>query len=80
MNGLLTSLYIAANEHDAAPELRCSDHPDWWGDADGTNLPDVIRTARDHIRDDHRVHVSACMCRGTQVIDQRCIPSVEVER
>ena len=72
----LRMIYIAANPHDQAPELHCSDHPDWWTDADGTDLPTVIRHATDHFRDEHRVHVTDCMCRGTQVTDQRCIPHI----
>jgi hypothetical protein len=70
-------IYITATADptDNGAELRCTDHPKWWADADGTNLPDAIRSATDHFRDEHRVHVDACVCRGTQVIDQRCIPT-----
>jgi hypothetical protein len=74
----LTMIYITADPQDGAAELRCTDHPEWWADADGTDLPSAVRTARGHFRDEHRAHVTDCMCSGTQVIDQRCIPDVAV--
>lgn len=77
MTSPLRSIIVVAGEHDYAPELSCSDHPDWWADADAENLPTVIQRAMEHIREDHRVHVADCMCSGTQVIDQRCIPHVD---
>lgn len=71
----LAMVYITTDLQDNGAELRCTDHPDWWADADGTDLPSAIRRATDHFRDEHRVHVDGCMCRGAQVIDQRCIPT-----
>lgn len=68
-------IYITADPHDNGAELRCTDHPEWWSDADGTDLPTAVRNAGEHFRDEHREHVSDCVCRGTQAIDQRCIPS-----
>lgn len=64
---------IAAGTEGEGPELRCRDHPDWWGDAAGP-LPDVIKKAKAHVREDHRVHVPWCMCRDPRVIDSRCVP------
>jgi hypothetical protein len=72
----LATIYITANPKGAAAELRCTNHPEWWSDADGTNLPDAVRNATDHVRDDHHIHVDGCMCRWAQVIDQRCIPGI----
>ena len=77
MTSDLSMFHVVANTHDSAPELNCSDHPDWWADADGTNLPDVIKAAVDHFRDEHRVHVDRCMC-ADRVIDQRCIPQLTI--
>lgn len=71
----LTPIYVTADTQDAGAGLRCTDHPEWWTDADGTAIPTVIRKATDHIRDDHRTHVVRCMCQGTRVIDQRCVPT-----
>lgn len=78
MTSPLRSIIVVAGDHDNdnAPELRCHDHPDWWADADAESLPTVIQRATEHIREDHRVHVPDCMCSGTQVIDQRCIPRI----
>jgi len=73
----LASIYITADSQDNGAELGCTDHPEWWADADGTSLPDVIRSAIEHFRDEHRVHVDTCACQGTQVIDARCIPAIE---
>jgi hypothetical protein len=69
----LSLIYTTTDEHEGA-ELRCQEHPEWWSDADGTNLPDVIKAAEGHVRDEHRAHVSGCMC-GDRVTDQRCIPT-----
>lgn len=33
--------------------LRCTEHPDWEVDVDGTELPWVVRRAEDHVRDEH---------------------------
>ncbi len=68
----LTTVYIT---NDAGAELRCTDHPQWWADADGMDLPTATREAANHIREEHRVHVATCVCRGTQVIDLRCVPT-----
>lgn len=69
----LAMIYITADVVDASAELRCTDHPKWWADADETNLPDAVRSAIAHFRDDHRVHVTGCMCRD-RVTDGRCLP------
>lgn len=69
----LSMIYITADVTDALAELRCSDHPEWWTDADGTSLPTAVRSAIDHFRDEHRVHVTDCLCRD-RVSDSRCIP------
>jgi hypothetical protein len=69
----LGAIYATIDERGAA-ELRCQEHPQWWADADGTSLPDLVKAATDHFRDEHRVHVDDCLCQGTQVIDRRCIP------
>jgi hypothetical protein len=71
----LSAIYTTACVVEASAELRCQDHPDWWADADGTNLPDLIEAAGEHVRWEHRVHVEGCMCRD-RVLDQRCIPTV----
>lgn len=71
----LTTVYIAASTLDGAPVLRCTDHDQWYADADAEDLPTVIRRGTEHIREMHRVHVADCMCRGTRIIDQRCIPT-----
>jgi hypothetical protein len=71
----LSLIYATTDDQHEGAELRCQEHPEWWADADGTNLPDLIKAAQEHIREEHRVHVDGCMCRGTQVIDQRCIPT-----
>jgi hypothetical protein len=72
-------IYITADPHGPSAELRCTDHPEWWADADGKDLPSAVRTANDHFRDEHRVHVAGCMCRGTQVMDQRCVPTTATQ-
>lgn len=69
----LSMIIVVASEHEGAPELRCDDHPDWWGDADAERLPAVIQRAIDHFREEHRVHVTGCVCRD-RVTDGRCIP------
>jgi hypothetical protein len=73
----LSLIYTTTGEKpfEMGAELRCQEHPEWWSDADGTNLPDVIKAAQEHVREEHRAHVDGCMCRGNQVIDQRCIPT-----
>lgn len=73
MTSDLSMFHVVAHSQDGAPELNCSDHPGWWSDADGTNLPDVIRAAVAHFRDAHRVHVDGCAC-ADRVLDQRCVP------
>lgn len=47
-----TTIYTTAEDGSAG--LRCTAHPDWWADADGTNLPDVIRAAQWHTDADHQ--------------------------
>ncbi len=69
----LRPIYLAVNTEAEVTDLRCSDHPDWWGDGDG-ELPDVIRRANAHLYDAHRVHVDGCMCRD-RVTDGRCLPA-----
>jgi hypothetical protein len=69
----LSMIYITADVVDASAELRCTAHPKWWADADGTNLPDAVRNAISHFTDEHRVHVTSCMCRD-RVTDGRCVP------
>lgn len=69
----LSPIYTTTYEHEGA-ELRCQEHLDWWSDADGTSVPDVIKAAESHVRDKHRVHVTDCAC-GDRVIDQQCIPT-----
>lgn len=70
----LSLIYATTDQHEGA-ELACQEHPDWWADADGTNLPDLIKAAQEHVREEHRVHVESCHCRDNRVIDQRCIPT-----
>ncbi len=73
----LNLIYVSADQGcvGSSAELRCQDHPDWWADADGTNLPDVLKAAVDHLREDHREHVAGCACRD-RVVDQRCYPPI----
>ncbi len=61
----------------AGAEVHCKEHRDWWVDADGTNLPDVIRAAVDHLREDHREPVDGCACRD-RVYDTRCFPPINL--
>jgi hypothetical protein len=74
----LSLIYTTTDDHEGA-ELRCQEHPEWWADVDGTNLPDVIKAAEAHVIDEHRVHVDGCMC-GNRVTDQRCLPWAEALR
>lgn len=69
----LSMIYITADVAASSAELRCTDHPKWWADADGTNLPDAVRSAVAHFHADHRVHVTGCLCRD-RVTDGRCLP------
>lgn len=70
----LSAIYITTvGNGDVAAELRCIEHPKWWADADGTDLPTAIRRAISHFSDEHRVHVTGCMCRD-RVTDGRCLP------
>lgn len=48
----LSAVYTTTNPPEAAV-LRCTEHPDWEVDVDGTDLPTVVRYAKDHIRRDH---------------------------
>ncbi len=52
----LSPIYTTTGEvpFEAGAELRCEAHPDWWADVDGTNFPDVIKKAEDHVEDAHR--------------------------
>ncbi len=50
----LESIYITSDPNDGTAELRCHDHPDWWSDADGTDLPSAVRKASDHWTDEHQ--------------------------
>lgn len=59
-----------------AAEIRCHEHPEWWADADGTDLPGLIKAAVQHLRDDHRKHKRDCLC-ADRVIDQRCVPRID---
>ena len=34
--------------------LRCTEHPDWEVDVDGTDLPHVVKQAEEHVNDDHK--------------------------
>ncbi len=73
----LTLIYTTTDEVGAAA-LCCQEHPDWYFDADGTNLPDVIKAAVEHLNDDHREHVTGCLCNGPQVLDTRCRPRLNL--
>lgn len=72
----LSLIYTTTDEVGSA-QLACQEHPEWGFDADGTNLPDVIKAARDHVYDEHRAHVPVCVCRGSHLVDSRCIPTTE---
>ncbi len=73
----LAQIYATVGPLGNDAELRCQDHPDWWFDADGTNLPDVIKAAVDHLKEDHRDHVDGCAC-GDRVRDGRCFPPINL--
>jgi hypothetical protein len=75
----LSMIYTTTGEKpfDMGAEIRCQDHPDWWSDADGTNLPDVIKAAVEHLKESHREHVDGCLC-GDRVRDQRCFPQINL--
>ncbi len=74
----LDAVYITADPHDAGAELRCTVHPQWWADADGTDMPTAVKHVTEHFRADHREHVDSCLCDtdGGPVHDQRCIPPI----
>lgn len=69
----LECIFLAAVPTECV-ELNCTEHKDWYADVTGADLPTTVRKAMDHIREDHRVHVAGCACRGNQVFDTRCIP------
>lgn len=68
----LSRVYTSTDK-DMGAELKCLDHPDWYADIDGTNLPDVITAGTEHARWEHREHVDNCMCDGNRVLDTRCV-------
>jgi hypothetical protein len=71
----LSEIYVTADRNDYGAELRCTEHAEWWADADGTALPDAIRSAVEHYREEHRIHVADCMC-AERVIDTRCLQPI----
>lgn len=71
----MESIYITSVRE--AAELRCTDHPKWWADADGTGIIQAVQQAVAHLRDEHRTHVQGCACRA-RVTDSRCLPRLSV--
>lgn len=50
----LWRIYTSAPYGDGAAVLRCTQHPEWEADIDGTPLPDVVEKATEHARaEDH---------------------------
>ena len=51
LSNVYTSSHMYGDQDSAV--LRCELHPDWEVDVDGTDLPQVIRRAEDHVRNQH---------------------------
>jgi hypothetical protein len=48
----ISTVYTSPDSVDGCV-LRCTRCPEWEVDVDGTLLPQVIRRAEEHVRDDH---------------------------
>ncbi len=51
---VLDPIYTSSNPYGGTAlgaVLRCTEHPDWEVDVDGTSLPDVIHRAEKHVRE-----------------------------
>lgn len=47
------TIYVTTDKNDHGAELRCTEHPDWYADADGTDLPMVAWKAEGHFAEEH---------------------------